>query len=276
MNKIFNPIRLQCRINQNFTLNQLSKQFKSNNRLFSNANKRYYNNTNKWKIEKREYSNVQNLRKYQQFKSKLSNGNNAIYTLIGLNVAVFVAWQVSSKSRYKFRWMMNNFTVSVNGVFNELKLHTILTSTFSHNDVFHLVANMFTLYFFGTESLAILGLNQFLKLYLGGGILSSLCYITWPFFTPRDWPARYSTSKYAPALGASGAVSGVVLFNILMFPTRMVYIYMILPVPAALFGVAYIGKDLHELYKGSHGIGNAAHLGGAFYGALYYYLRRRF
>lgn len=263
MNKIFNPIRYQ-----NIIFNQFSKQFKSNYRLIPIINKRCYNSNRPWK--------VQNLSKYQQFKSKFNNGNNAIYTLIGLNVAVYFSWEVASKSRYQFKWMMNNFTVSVNGVFNQLRLHTIFTSIFSHKDGYHLFANMLTLYFFGTESLAILGLNQFLKLYLGGGIISSLCYITWPFFTPRDWPSRFSTSKYAPALGASGAVSAVVLFNILMYPARIVYIYMILPIPAALFGIAYIGNDLVGLYKGNGGVGNAAHLGGAFYGAIYYYLRRRF
>ena len=42
------------------------------------------------------------------------------------------------------------------------------------------------------------------------------------------------------ALGASAAVNAIVLLDILLYPQRMVYLYMVLPVPAALFGVVYI------------------------------------
>jgi len=41
-------------------------------------------------------------------------------------------------------------------------------------------------------------------------------------------------------LGASAALNAIVLLDILLYPKRMVYLYMILPVPAALFGVVYI------------------------------------
>ena len=47
-----------------------------------------------------------------------------------------------------------------------------------------------------------------------------------------------------PALGASAAVNAVVLLDILLYPKRMVYLYMVLPVPAALFGLVYIVGDM--------------------------------
>ena len=47
-----------------------------------------------------------------------------------------------------------------------------------------------------------------------------------------------------PALGASAAVNAIVMLSILLYPKRMVYLYAVLPVPAAVLGVIYIGGDM--------------------------------
>ena len=47
-----------------------------------------------------------------------------------------------------------------------------------------------------------------------------------------------------PALGASAAVNAIVLLDILLYPKRMVYLYMVLPIPAGLLGVVYIVGDM--------------------------------
>ena len=47
-----------------------------------------------------------------------------------------------------------------------------------------------------------------------------------------------------PALGASAAVNAIVMLSILLYPRRMVYLYAVLPVPAAVLGVIYIGGDM--------------------------------
>lgn len=46
------------------------------------------------------------------------------------------------------------------------------------------------------------------------------------------------------ALGASAAVNAIVLLQVMLYPREMVYIYMILPVPAAAFGALYIFGDM--------------------------------
>jgi membrane associated rhomboid family serine protease len=57
--------------------------------------------------------------------------------------------------------------------------------------------------------------------------------VAWPYVAPRlDIPASYRVSPFTHALGASGAINGVITWSILMFPTRSIYIYMILPIPA--------------------------------------------
>ena len=51
-------------------------------------------------------------------------------------------------------------------------------------------------------------------------------------------------ARSPPALGASAAVNAVVLLTILLNPYSTVYIYAVLPVPAALLGLLYIGGDM--------------------------------
>lgn len=46
---------------------------------------------------------------------------------------------------------------------------------------------------------------------------------------------------------------------------------MIIPVPAALFGVLYIGNEVRGLYSGGTGTANIAHLGGVAFGGLYFF-----
>ena len=57
------------------------------------------------------------------------------------------------------------------------------------------------------------------------------------------------------------AVSAVVMWSILSNPTSIIMLYMVIPVPAALFGVLYIGNEVKGLYSGGTGTANVAHLG---------------
>ncbi len=54
------------------------------------------------------------------------------------------------------------------------------------------------------------------------------------------WIKEVRMANSPGALGASAAVNAIVVLDILLYPRRMVYLYMVLPVPAALFGVVYI------------------------------------
>lgn len=200
-------------------------------------------------------------------------GDKVLYGIIGTNVVVFGAWYQSQSNFTLSRFMRENFLVSYNGVVHSYKLHTLFTSIFSHMDASHLAMNMFTLYFFGTQTIAYLGARAFLSLYLGGGLTASCCHVLWPKVAPESWAYRLGRSMYAPALGASGAVSAVVAWAICNAPTSVVYVYMVLPVPAALFGVFFLGSEFLDLYGGNTLSGNAAHLGGAAFGASYFLLK---
>jgi membrane associated rhomboid family serine protease len=197
-----------------------------------------------------------------------------LYGIIGTNIVIYGAWCVADRDRNLMRIMYRNFTCCPWEVVNRMRFHQLFTAMFSHQSGFHLLFNMYTLYFFGQEALMILGMNQFLMLYIGGGLISSICQCIWPYVTPRSWPARYHIHSENRFLGASGGVSAMVAYGIMMNPTRTILINFILPLPAFVCGLGYMAYDLSGLYYGSGNIGNAAHLGGAAFGAAFYLLRR--
>lgn len=191
----------------------------------------------------------------------------AMYGIIGVNIGVFGMWTYSEGNGRNMRWMMRNFTCSKDGVVRGKRFHTLLTSAFSHRDPIHLFVNCFSVYFFAPQMAVVLGTTNFLTLYIGGSIFSSLCHIT--------------LQGDLPGLGASGAVYGTIINSIIMFPKNTLLVWGILPIKAWLIGILLIGNDSYELYKNQqwgrgngNGKGYAAHLGGAAFGAAFYFFTR--
>ena len=179
---------------------------------------------------------------------------------------------------------MDNFTMIPHHVLDHPFRygHTLFTSMFSHSDFWHCFGNMFTLYFFGSSSVAFLGATRFLGLYVCSGMFSSVSYLTWASMSKQrrrggnGYGRRGSNMSYfSPVLGASGAINGIVLHNVATFPKAMVMIYGIVPMPAAVFGLLYVLKDAYEFQTGTGGnTANIAHLGGAAVGLTYFLLRK--
>lgn len=131
-------------------------------------------------------------------------------------------------------------------------------SGFLHADWMHLFFNMYSLYSFGTFLEASYGTLFFSCVYflsLFGGNLLSL-------FLHRDEPA------YA-ALGASGAVCGVIFSSILAFPGLEVSMFFIpIGIPGWLFAVLYTLYSIYGIRTRRDNIGHDAHLGGAIIGTI--------
>jgi membrane associated rhomboid family serine protease len=131
----------------------------------------------------------------------------------------------------------------------------MFTSAFLHADFNHLLFNMLTLYFFAGVVIAYLGVAQFVIIYLGslllGGFLS--------FYFHKD---EYHYS----AVGASGAVMGILYTAILFIPDQNLYLFFAIPIPAWIFGVAYLLYSIYGMKKKLGNIGHDAHIGGAIAG----------
>jgi membrane associated rhomboid family serine protease len=136
--------------------------------------------------------------------------------------------------------------------------YQLFSSGFLHVDLGHLFMNMFTLYYFGRPIERALGSWRFLVLYFGSMLAGSLLTL---LFRHRDPTYR--------ALGASGAISGVVFSFVLFAPMASIYVFLIpVGIPAFLFAIGYVALSAFGLRRRFGNIGHEAHLGGGLGGLL--------
>lgn len=171
--------------------------------------------------------------------------------LINLNLIVFIAMVmagfgfVSFKGEDLLNWGANYGPVTTNGQWWRL-----LTNTFMHGGVMHILANMYGLMFVGFFLEPLLGKAKYLLLYLATGIFASVASIWW-----------YESTV---SIGASGAIFGLYGFFL---------VALLLKVFPADFGKAFLASTLvfvgFNLLMGlTGGIDNAAHIGGLVSGFL--------
>lgn len=138
----------------------------------------------------------------------------------------------------------------------------MLSSGFLHVDMTHLLFNMLTLYFFAPVVSNYLGNTSFIMVYFGSLIFGSLLTM---LFHKDDYSYR--------AVGASGAVTGVLYSAILLRPDMMLGLFFVIPIPAYLFGIIYLLYSIYGMRAKNDNIGHTAHFGGAMGGYLITLLR---
>ncbi len=133
----------------------------------------------------------------------------------------------------------------------------MLSSGFLHADMTHLIFNMLTLWFFAPVVISYLGDFSFVLVYFGSLIFGSLLTMV---FHKNDYGYR--------AVGASGAVTGVLYSAILLQPDMMLGIFFVIPMPAYIFGILYLLYSIYGMKAKNDNIGHTAHFGGAVGGYL--------
>jgi len=188
-----------------------------------------------------------------------------IRTIIALNLLVFLGWQLRDLRRF----MVENFLVSW-GHLEAGYFWTLVTSIFSHSSFIHFFLNMYVLSSFGSLLLVVMGARPFLTLYFTAGIVSSVAHVL---------TSHYWMQEDIPALGASGAISALILLFALLFPRAKIALFGIIPLPALVGALAFVALDIWGLTAQAKGgglpIGHGAHLGGAATGLVYYFVRGR-
>jgi membrane associated rhomboid family serine protease len=181
------------------------------------------------------------------------------------NVMIFLSWFYSFGNKVHLRWMMDHFLVSWQALM-EGRYWVLITSAFSHNALFHLLINMFVLRGFGFVLHRLLGTWAFINFYLLAAVSGSFAHALVSVLLIKD--------PSLPALGASGAIAGIILLFSLLFPKEKLLLLGLIPIPARWAAILIIVLDLWGLTAQSKGgglpIGHGAHLGGALMGIVWF------
>lgn len=164
-----------------------------------------------------------------------------------------VTYKGFSDEQYKERYLFDVDKILIGREFDRL-----LSSGFLHGSWMHFVFNMAVLITFSLSIEYLMGIPKYLIIYFGsliGGNLLAL-YI------------HRNHGDYK-ALGASGAVSGIILSSIILFPHQSINLFIFdLHAPAWIIAILYILFSIFGLKKQLGNIGHDAHLGGATIGVL--------
>ena len=169
-----------------------------------------------------------------------------------ITVVIIVANILFSMKGFKDFGFFERYKFNIGGIRRGEQIR-MLSAGFLHVDEMHLFFNMFTLYFFANPVIAHLGTTNFIIVYIGSLICGNLLSF---YFHKNEY--HYS------AVGASGAVTGILYAAILLNPGMKLYMFFIpVPVPAYLFGIAYLLYSIYGMKRRVGNIGHDAHFGGA-------------
>jgi membrane associated rhomboid family serine protease len=139
------------------------------------------------------------------------------------------------------------------GAINRGEKIRMLSSAFLHVDYLHLILNMYVLYIFAPIIITHIGVLKFMILYFGSLFAGSVLTQSY-----------HKSELYYSAVGASGAVAGVVYGSILLNPNMTLLMFPLpIPIPAYIFGIGYLLYSIYGMKKQLGNIGHSAHLGGA-------------
>ena len=188
-------------------------------------------------------------------------------TLILINVVLFILFLIFISTELL---SIDFIALKPANIFAGQYLWTFLTSMFMHGGIFHLFVNMLSLFFIGSLVERILGKKRYILFYLISGLIAGLFFVLLSLIFPANFNAY--------AVGASGALFGLVGILVLITPNLPVYV-MFIPIPIKM---KYAAPGLLIILwiisaTANIGIGNTAHLGGLIVGLVYgIYLRTRY
>ncbi|MGC9013962.1 MAG: rhomboid family intramembrane serine protease [Thermoproteota archaeon] len=184
-------------------------------------------------------------------------------TIIILNVLIYLITSYNN-----FFLESSDYWANIGGFIPSLisepsQWYRLITSMFLHADFFHILFNMYFLYIFGRAVEEALGETRFFLLYFVSGIMASVFHAAFSFI---GGPLSY----VVPAIGASGAISGILGAYLMLYPGTSLVIGTIffmfpifLPIKASYYLVFWFAMQiLYGYTKAAGSTAVFAHAGG--------------
>jgi membrane associated rhomboid family serine protease/HSP20 family molecular chaperone IbpA len=192
------------------------------------------------------------------------------YGMIAVNVIVFI-WQASATSFFSDQRAMQDIFTTYGAVpdkiFNDFPASapTIITSMFMHGGVAHIIGNMIFLFVFGDNIEDRYGRVKYILIYIGWGALAALAHSAF---------ALSSGQGDVPAVGASGAISGILGAYLVMYPRAKVFTVIMafflytVRIPVLIYiPFWFVMQVIFTLIGDTSGVAYLAHIGGFVAGA---------
>lgn len=174
---------------------------------------------------------------------------------MNLNIAllvIIIANVVVSLKGFNDRKFFDKYKFQI-GAINKGEKIRMLSSAFLHVDYLHLILNMYVLYIFAPAIIENLGVIKFIIIYLGSLLAGNILTQSY-----------HKNELYYSAVGASGAVAGIIYAAILLHPDMKLLMFPLpIPIPGYIFGIGYLLYSIYGMKKQIGNIGHSAHLGGA-------------
>lgn len=215
----------------------------------------------KFDLKKEEIRKIFNTPDYEEFQknkkktqarkekiykfTSIGNSTNTVKYLIIINAVFFILQQLIPNITTLF--------ACYNIADSNFMFYQPLTSMFLHGGFIHIILNMFVLWSFGNQLEQVIDTKKFILLYMISGLVGG---IFWMFLGS------------GPAVGASGALCGLMAAYIFIAPESTVLLFFIIPmkIKNAVYGFAAFSLifGLLSMVNPSYGfgIGHFAHLGG--------------
>jgi membrane associated rhomboid family serine protease len=198
-------------------------------------------------------------------------------TFLIIGLTVFISWQAFNNSTLFEKLLHYPYRVKHNKEYYRILSHALI-----HADFIHLFFNMFVLYSFGTileaaftnpvffarffpdvpPFLGLSGVVSFIVLYVGGAVFATLPSLR-----------KHGDNYGYTSVGASGAVSALLMAFMFMFPTMEIAI-MFIPMPAYVGIIVFFVAEFLMMRSGKTNIAHDAHIWGAIFGFIFIVLTR--
>ncbi|MFM9422877.1 MAG: rhomboid family intramembrane serine protease [Bacteroidota bacterium] len=154
--------------------------------------------------------------------------------------------------------VLNRFSLQPYRVKYNKEYFRLITHATLHKDMAHLFFNLFALFSFGNAVESQMKSELYVILFVGAVLFATI-------------PAMYKqhNNAYYQSIGASGGVSAVMMFFMVLFPDVELLFFFILPLPGWAAVILFFGLEYYMNKKSGTGIAHDAHISGAIFGLLF-------
>lgn len=181
-----------------------------------------------------------------------------MHTIEAIALFIIIINIIASYKGFRDPEFFERYIFDVDYILVDKQYYRLLSSAFLHANWFHLILNMAALYSFSESVGYVLGIRNYIAIYLGSLLAGNLLAL----FIHRNH------GDYR-AVGASGAISGIIFSSIAIFPdSRISFFFLPVDFAAWMFGIGFVLLSIYGIKSQIGNIGHEAHLGGAIAGVL--------